>query len=381
MPTAVRLLDRTPLGLQDLKEDSVLQNLAIQIARFCALDVPHVIVYRVNPLPVLFALGYFEKEHISRLQKVANSIYWRASNLSYVTYRDAEEACRLLADQILRVLGSKKVEQAAFFGVPRGGLIVLGMLSYELDLDSNQVGPSSEREIAVVVDDCALSGNRLGRFLRTLEDGQVLLATLFSNQNLRSAVCRSEDNVLDFVSAHELEDFSHLREDQDEWRQQWISRDIGKRYWLGTVSPVAFAWGDPDNARWNSVTEQMERGPSVVPPASCLKTRYQEWSRDEYSQVKLQPSAKGPIKPPGSVVFGEVGESTIVANPEADVCIELEDTGAAIWHAMIKLGRRDDIVDSLLKDYDIDRTSLTSHVDRFLRHLEKNNLLTLECDA
>ena len=59
----------------------------------------------------------------------------------------------------------------------------------------------------------------------------------------------------------------------------------------------------------------------------------------------------------------------------------MQDTDSAIWHAMIKLGRGEDIVDSLLKDYDIDRVSLTSHVDRFLRHLEKNNLLTLERDA
>ena len=381
MPVAVTLFDRMPSGLVGLKAGCVLQNLAIQVARFCTLNGAYAIVYRRHPKPAISALGFLEEPQIEHLRQVARSIRWRASNLTYIGYRGAEEACRLLADQIEEVLGRKKVEQAAFFGVPRGGLIVLGMVSYALDLDSNQFGPSSSGQHAVVVDDCALSGNRLGRFLRTLDHDKVLLATLFSNPNLRSAMRRAERNVIDFVSAHDLKDFSHLKEDQDAWRQKWLSRDIGKRYWLGSVSPVAFAWGDPDNARWNSATERMERGPTIVPPAFCLKARYQEWSHDEYPQVQLQPSAKGPIKPQESVVFGKVEESTIVANPDADVCIEIKDTGAAIWHAMIKLGRREDIVDSLLQEYDIDRASLTSHVDQFLRQLEKNNLVSLKHDA
>ena len=260
-------------------------------------------------------------------------------------------------------------------GVPRGGLIVLGMLSYVLDLRHGQLEGMPPDVPLLLVDDIALTGNRLHRFLQANPSRNVVVATLFSHPTLREAIVRDEPRVTAFVSAYDLNDHARERRDHEKRR----ARRTGKRYWSGQTDHVCFPWCEPDMAVWNPKTESFDDGLRFVPPDWCLKNKHLEVASE--TSVYRQPEPTGPIKPQDSAFFGQVGESTIVANPDADVCIELKDTGAAIWHAMIKMGRREDIVDSLLQEYDIDRASLTSHVDQFLRQLEKNNLVSLKYDA
>ena len=57
------------------------------------------------------------------------------------------------------------------------------------------------------------------------------------------------------------------------------------------------------------------------------------------------------------------------------VIIEQQDTAAAIWHAIIDKGTRDRVVDSLLDEYDIERSALSEHVDQFIQQLEEIGLL------
>ena len=53
--------------------------------------------------------------------------------LRYVGYRQAEEAVAELADRLRSRFGAHEVRSLSYVAIPRGGLIVLGMLASMLD--------------------------------------------------------------------------------------------------------------------------------------------------------------------------------------------------------------------------------------------------------
>jgi hypoxanthine phosphoribosyltransferase len=331
---------------------------------------------RPKPQPALTALGFFDARTEDRLKRMSAQVQSAIHRLQYVTYADAEDACDRLGQVLREAVGSHLLEQAHAVGVPRGGLIVLGMLSYVLNLRHAQLEgmPPSDRPL-LVVDDIALTGNRLHRFLQKHPNHEVVIATLFSHPELREAMVREEPQVKAFVSAHDLHDYARERDDYADWKAKWHARPGGKRYWTGQPDHVCFPWSEPDIGVWNPETEAIETAPRIVPPALCLKNRFATRGDLSDSAVQMQPKAAGPIKPPSTVFFGSVGDSTIVANPEADVCIALQDSGEAIWHSLIRQGSVEAIVQELLGTYDTEQGALTAHVARFIDQLMDNHLL------
>ena len=361
--------------VQDIPPVESLSFLAQQLsARADLTDVTFVI--RPEPQPALTALGFFDADTDDRLKRTSVQVQSALHRLKYVTYADAEDACDRLGQTLRQEVGGEMLQQAHAIGVPRGGLIVVGMLSYVLNLRHGQLEgtPPSDRPL-LVVDDIALTGNRLHRFLQKHLDHEVVIATLFSHPELRAAMVREEAQVQAFVSAHDLHDYAWERDDHAAWKAKWQARPDGKRYWAGQSDHVCFPWSEPDIAVWNPETEVIETAPRVVPPALCLKNRFETRGDLSDSGVQMQPEATGPIKPPANVFFGSVGEGTIVANPEADVCIALQDTGEAIWHSLIAQGSATSVVQELLASYDIEKDALAQQVARFIDQLVDNHLL------
>ena len=77
--------------------------------------------------------------------------------------------------QLVDSLGTETLSRCRFVALPRGGLFVLGMLAYLLDLRADRVGDVGESGIRpggsdsaplVLVDDCALSGLRFSETSR-----------------------------------------------------------------------------------------------------------------------------------------------------------------------------------------------------------------------
>ena len=64
----------------------------------------------------------------------------------FITYEAAERDCAQLARMIRDQLGAE-LPSSRFVAIPRGGLIVLGMLSYWLGLSSDQVGEAQAHPI------------------------------------------------------------------------------------------------------------------------------------------------------------------------------------------------------------------------------------------
>ena len=59
--------------------------------------------------------------------------------LHYVDYQQAEADAALLAQKIRGLYTRNDLRNAAFTAIPRGGLVVLGLLAYQLDLRPEQL--------------------------------------------------------------------------------------------------------------------------------------------------------------------------------------------------------------------------------------------------
>ena len=185
--------------------------------------------------------------------------------------RDAE---RLAAELVRRV---PELDEAVFRAIPRGGLFVLGMLAYLIDLPADRLAPAADPgRTLVLVDDCALSGLRVRQALAAAGGRRrVVVAHLYSPPPVRRALA-GEPGVVACVAARDLEDrTAEVLPDAEERRaaeQRWRER-LGDRAWYGLAEPVAFPWNEPDRPFWNALTGRVEDGWRLVPPHRSLKAR------------------------------------------------------------------------------------------------------------
>jgi hypothetical protein len=297
-----------------------------------------------------------------------------------VSYDQVERDCEVFAQRLSDRLGRETLDDAHFVGIPRGGLVISGMLSYALDLSHAQIGrSSSDDDPLVVVDDCALTGSRFRRFLQQYPDREIIFAPLYAHPELCVSIEHDEPRVTACVNARDLHDYGpeELGDDYSEWKAQWRERHADKRYWIGRTEHLCFPWGEADTATWNPYHERVEQGLSVVPPEYSLKTRPGTGAsqRQAPNSVQVQPTPAGPLRPATTVLFGEVGDHTIVANPEADVCVELGGTAASMWHALVEHGTIDDTTGALRQTYSVDAATLRADLVDFAEQLATNDLL------
>ncbi len=58
-----------------------------------------------------------------------------------------------------------------------------------------------------------------------------------------------------------------------------------------------------------------------------------------------------------------------------DGMITLNDTGVTIWKALLASCSREEIIDSLLKEYDVTRDMASRDVDNFIKKLREADLI------
>lgn len=308
-----------------------------------------------------------------RLTQVAGMIRLWHGTLRYVDYRQAEAATEALAHRLLAALGREEIARARFSAIPRGGLIVLGMLAYALDLQSWQLSPETGDPafLHVLVDDCALTGVRFREQLARLKAADVVFAHLYSNPLLREAIVSREPRVRACVAAHDLEDRApQLMADEGErelWRSRWNERLPGKPYWLGQPELVAFAWTEPDRLFWNRVTQQVDDGWRFVPPHLCLKNRYRYAGPDTESRHVWR-TAKG-------VVTGDFDGTVWIVDLESDRVYSLTHSGADLWRWWTALGDPASVARRLASDYQLGLEEAYAEALSFAARLREQGLL------
>lgn len=336
-----------------------------------------VLVVRRTPTPILGVVGRFDAAAEARLTTLGPQLAKRLASLRYVSYQRAEEDCERLANLLIERFGRDELRKFRFAAVPRGGLVVLGMLSYMLGLVHSQLEPPYPPDAPlVVVDDCALSGFRFDQFLARSESSQVIFAHLYSHPQLRAAVEAREPRVIACVGARDLHDHAPeiLGAEYHVWRENWLARlGVDSGYWLGQPEHLCFPWNEPDVSVWNPFTERIERGWRVVPPEFCLKNRPAPGT--ESIPVQLQPDGVGSLRPSEQVLFGEFEGSIVVGNMQTKASYTLAGVAADMWKAVIEHGSLDEAALSLSEAYDVDLPTLQADLGGFVKDLLGLDLL------
>ena len=291
-----------------------------------------------------------------RLGQVAAFLKRAGIRVRFVDYRRAEDDCLRLAGELRREIGEDALAEATFRAIPRGGLIVLGMLSYALAPRRDQVdggGGGSSSGPLILVDDCALSGLRLRQELARLGTSRrsVVVAHLYSAPELRQAVMEAEPRVTACIAAGDLADRSReVFADPDEhadWLRRWQDRLGASRYWLGLPELIAFAWGEPDRPFWNAETGRVEDGWRLVAPHRCFKARARLAAGD-------RPPSGGPWRLPDGVAWGEFDGVLWLHRGTDDEVLSLAGTAAVAWKALVSGGDAGDAAAALAADFQVD---------------------------
>jgi Coenzyme PQQ synthesis protein D (PqqD) len=356
------------LGLSTVEQS--LQAVAAAIALHPLWqDVPQSLcIVRAEPTPVLAFLGTFSGKTLGQLSLQVPFLNQVCQRLRYVTYADATMACEQLAEQLQNTFGSKSLQEFQFYGVPRGGLIVLGMLSYMLGLRSEQLNPAVLTPAPlVVVDDCALSGSRFYRVLQQYPHPSLILATLYSHPELRDAIATRESNVLQCLSGRDLYDHGPqtMGAGYKMWQTQNQARLAGHRYWLGLPDYICFPWNEPDHLLWNPATASLEQSWHILPPAACLKNRP---ACGVSLPIQVQPSVKGWLQPTEHVVFGELNGQVLIGHLPTGETFGLSGKAAAFWQVILRTEGVEAAIAQLSAQYSESnlRSDLTTLIDQLI---------------
>lgn len=336
-----------------------------------------VLIVRSAPT-VLGLIGEFDEPAIARLSALPHQLRTEVPRLRYVAYPQVEADCEALAAGLIERLGREEIGHMDFMAIPRGGLIVLGMLAYFLDLKPSQLTATThgERGPLIVVDDCSVSGIRFGQTLATLPDRPVVFAPLYSHPALRSAIEAREAKVVAVVSARDLTDHAptSLGSDYAAWRERWAARPGHEGYWIGRPDRLCFPWSEVDLDFWNPAAGYGEVAWRLVPPELCLKNRVAA-AGPHAPRVQLQRQGKGPLGPSPTALFAELDDGVVVANFESGEAVQLSDVAAVMWRGIVEHGNPEDVVASLRAEYDVGEDVLKRNLASLIEEMERRGFL------
>jgi hypothetical protein len=322
------------------------------------------LIVRHSPLSIAIA-GSFDEAGEARLNTLVRQLHFALHHLRFVDYSHAIEDCRALASALVDRFGDTELKTFHFTFIPRGGAIVLGMISYLLGLERWQMEPPPSEEVPLVVlDDCSLTGLRFADFLTRSTSKKIIFAHLYSHPGLRTAMEENEPRVLACVSAHDLENcLGGSGENQPAYQELWQSRFTRSRSWIGLPEYICFAWNEPDRPFWNPVTEKVECGWNILPPEMCLKNRYTS------IPVHVQPVSSGQLRTTKNTLFTVRDTGVMIGNLDSTESYALEGVAAEIWNAVVEYGDHERVIRMLSEKYNVDESTLRSDVTSFIDNL------------
>lgn len=338
---------------------------------------PVTLVVRGGSEPLIAAVGRFDAAAESRLTSASQQLVTTLQRVVLLDHGAAETAASRLADELAAHYGRDALRSFRYAAVPRGGLLVLGMLAYVLDLPSGRLTTTSssmpdDGARLVLVDDIAISGLRLSQTLTGLPERRTTIATLHAHPDLRATFTAMHPRVDAFVSANDLHDHAPaaLADGYAGWLERWRGRAEPGTAWIGQPDHVVYPWNEPDLGVWNDVAGREEPGWSVVPPERCLKRRARA-----SVPVQVMPAAAGPLRPHPDVVTAEAEGGVVVGHLGSGASFFLDDSAADIWRALVVTGDRASAAAAVGRLYDAEPTDLLADVDSFTADLLGAGLL------
>jgi hypothetical protein len=341
---------------------------------------PATLVVRAGKEPALAAVGRFDEAAESWLAAASRQLVTTLQHLALLDHAAAEAAAERLADALSTHHGRSELRRFRYAAVPRGGLLVLGMLAYLLDLPSDRLTTTSSElrdddTPLVLVDDIAISGLRLSQTLAGMPERPTTIATLHAHPDLRAAFVAMHPRVEAFVSAHDLHDHAPaaLADGYPAWLERWRGRAAPGTAWIGQPDHVVYPWNEPDLGVWNEVSGREEPGWSVVPPERCLKRRGRV-----AVPVQVMPAAAGPLGPHPDVVTAEAEGGVVVGHLGSGASFLLEGSAADIWRALVATGERAAAAARVGRVYQVAPADLVADVEAFTADLLGAGLLIEE---
>ena len=247
-----------------------------------------------------------------------------------VSHAAVTEAVLRLAQRIRDRVPADELRRYRLVPIPRGGLVVAGLLAYVLELPIMGAGASGEGEPVILVDDCAISGLRLRDALAARRGHLAGVALLHAHPDLCRNVESTEPDVAFCVAADDLADHAPDREDYAGWHRRWSDRS-GGTYWIGDPDHVCYPWNEPDAMVWNDARGVADRGWRVVPPAWCLKNRAAARPGD----VQLCAPPRGSTTVAPSLVWGRLDGGVLLAGLGLGTPLMLRGDAATAWLGLV----------------------------------------------
>ena len=354
-----------------------------------------VLVARTDPFPMLGALGRLANANLIRLLGLAEQLDFTLSASRYIDWQEVESSVARLGERLVSRFGSAEVRDFRYDAIPRGGYIVLGLLSYVLGLSLPQLtGRRDPAAPVVVVDDCSLTGLRFREYLSEHNGGRFIFSPLFAHPDLCSAIESSEPRVVACLPADYLRDWAPQRygERYAAWRRRWESLGANRPYWQGRTDHISFPWSEPQTRAWNPETGEIEPGWEFLPAHLCLKHRHTPRT-DGVPPPQLVSPGPGPIRPADRVLWARFDDAYIVAlmpaiphrggrspqpetTPEPTPCLRLEGTAADMWDALLERGTVEGATATLADVYDVDLPTLRRDLANFVTTLQNDGILS-----
>jgi len=324
---------------------------------------------RLSP-PEITVSGHFDAADIARLNALAWQTKHALHTLRYVRYTDLEEDCCLLVSRLTEQFGPDHLKKYYFTCIPRGGLIVLGILSYLLNLERWQLEPPPFPDVpVVVVDDCALTGKRFAEFLEKNQSENFIFAPLYSSPELRSAIEVREQRVRACISAHDLAScMDSIEEDQRAFQEIFGSPDKSD-YWNGLTGYLCFAWNEPSFVFLNPVTKKVEGNWTIFPHEMCLK------NGPVRIPIRVQQDIRMEFCVAEDVVTIHDDDSVTIDNLVTRDRYVLKGIAAEMWNALMECGNQEALLTKFVNEYDIDQITLKGDISDFIRNLLSRGIL------
>lgn len=339
---------------------------------------------REHPEPYLVFAGPANAETRRRLGELPGLLEAAASRLRLLDWPQVERACDRLATELTRRLPSRDLAEARILGVPRGGLVVAALLAYALGIPRERVSllppyraappeiaGDRENTLLILVDDCALTGIRFREALAATRPRRVAVATLCSHPVLRERIEASETRVVACASGLDLHDHAAevLGEAAEEWRTKW-SRRIPGGYHTALLDLVAFPWSQPQIRMWDPVTESVEPGWWLAPPAGCVEHRHAGQALD----VQVADDLPGVQKLASAVVPVMRRDTTVLIDTRTTEGVTLRDSAAELLGAWMA-GDEQSAAEAVAERYGEPADRVRRDLDQLLDGLRARGLL------
>ena len=322
----------------------------------------------------ILVFGDLDDASVARLRHVERWIHQARQRCKWYSYPDTVRLTEKLAVELKECLGSD-ISKVDWLAIPRGGLIVLGLLSYALGLRQERLENSLDEERPlVIIDDCALTGNRFSRFTEKVERKEVLFANLCSPLEVREAIVSTEPAVSHCLAADTLHNMAPTLQGKgyDGWEERVRAYLDTKRYWIGQSEIPIFPWSEPDHNFWNPITKTVESGWQVAPPELTLKSKHRESQSPKVFDI---PDQKGVFLLGDAVLYYPKDSTVYIFDCETKAQYKLEKVGALLWIAFLKYKTMEDVVALVQSAYSVSPGKAKKDADRFAGQLLQKGLL------